>query len=304
MQEYFKKKYKKNGFVHLKSVISNNDISRLYELIKHPEKDSFVLDIDHLLRHPEIYSLQFNPKILSAVRGIFGEQFLVLNDVNIHAEQYYNDRLDKGWHIDAGGERLARYLFNGDYGCAKVGVYLKENSVEFGGGIDVEVGGQNSFRFFGDSTAGYALSLLAYFFDRAFISHFRRKTILQIEPGDVVIFDSRLPHRSTPRKRVSNPKDQKKVIYWQVMKDEKNSQIYLIHSMRMAITDRNNFHHYINFLGYNFPSDYPVDYVERSKNEKINIASLSQIASAVYKHAAPSSSYDEYYFSKSMNNDK
>jgi hypothetical protein len=303
MQKSFKKNFLKKGYVHLESVLSETEVSKLSELIRHPEKDSFVFDIDHLLKHPEIYSLQFNPKILSAIREVFGEQFQILNDVNIQVEQYYNDRSDKGWHIDAGGERLSKYLFDRDYGCAKIGVYLKENSVEFGGGIDVEIGGQKSFRFFGRSTVSYVISLAAYFFDRAFISHFRKKEMLQTKAGDVVIFDSRTPHRSTPRKRISDFNNRKVAIYWQTTRDQKNAQIYLAHSMRMAVSDKMNFSHYINFLGYRYPSDYPEGYVSLSKNERVNIASLSEIASTVYKKSVRLSNYEEYYFSEPMKND-
>ena len=51
-----------------------------------------------------------------------------MNDINIQVEQYYNARKDKGWHIDAGHERLAKYLFDSSYGFCKVGIYTEPNT--------------------------------------------------------------------------------------------------------------------------------------------------------------------------------
>ena len=72
-----------------------------------------------------------------------------MNDINIQVEQYYNARKDKGWHIDAGHERLAKYLFDSSYGFCKVGIYTEPNTPEYGGGIDVEISGHKSFKSFG-----------------------------------------------------------------------------------------------------------------------------------------------------------
>lgn len=299
--ENFKELYNKNGFVCLRNVVSINELNKLNELIVLEKEKSFVLSIDHLLKNREIYSLQFNFKILLAIRQIFGAEACLLNDINIQVEQFYNDRADRGWHIDAGGERLAKYLFNQDYGYAKIGLYLKDNSTKFGGGIDVEIGGHKSFRYFGSGHFGYALSLISYFFDRIFLSPFRKKVTLDTSAGDVVIFDSRLPHRSTPKLEHQEDVSRKVAVYWQVAKNQKNANYYLIHSMNMASFDKNNFRHYRQFLSYNFPHDYPKVYVEECKKVKINVASLTKEIAGSYKgDFDKEKNYDEIFFEKRL----
>ena len=43
------------------------------------------------------------------------------------------------WHIDAGHEFLARYLFKPEYGLQLI--FLEANGIEFDDSIDVEIGG-------------------------------------------------------------------------------------------------------------------------------------------------------------------
>ena len=295
----YKKQYLKNGFVHIKNVVSRSEIDRLYGLIVSENSRPFVLGIDKLVQHPDIYSMQFNKKILSVVREIFGNNACLLNDINIQVDQFYNDRDDDGWHVDAGGERLARYLFKPGYGYAKVGLYLKDNSNSVGGGIDAEIGGHKSFRYFGDGL-GYVFSIFAYFIDRIFISRFRKKSMIDTKGGDVLIFDSRLPHRSTPKNITQvEAKERKVTLYWQVAKDHKNANDYLGHAMKMEVSDPNGFRHYAKFLSYKFPDDYPDQYVKSCEVSDMSVASLTDCLCDRYKNIEyPDGKYDDVFFAQ------
>lgn len=292
-----KEDYLKNGFVHLKEVFSAEEVKIIREKINSNGSGSYVKDISDLLRDSEIYSVQFNRKIVGAVKEIFGNDALVLNDVNIHVNQFYNNRPDKGWHLDADGERLARYLFSSDYGFCKIGVYLKDNTESGGGGIDVEFGGHKSFCDFGSSRIGYALSVAYYFLGRTIFSIFRAKKRVESCAGDVIIFDSRLPHRSTPS-NFPNKEISKITIYWQVAKDELNARRYLIHSMHMASADPNNYYHYSDFLSYHYPDDYPSEYVALASNSGLRVSSLSSGACKRYAVNVGSGPFADSFFTE------
>ena len=293
-----RKEYEKYGYVHLKEVLSTKDVEVLKNLILESGRRSYVREIDFLLKHHDLYKHQFNPSIISAVKQIFGVNSMYVNDVNIQVEQFYNDRPDKGWHADADGEGMAKYLFRREYGLAKIGIYLKSNSAEMGGGVDVEVGGHRSYQYFGDSFIGHFFSVIYYKIDRLLLSKFRRREMINTKAGDVLIFDSRLPHRSSPKFVSESDEDERKIsIYWQVAKNANNANDYLRHSMRMDFVDENNFRHYGKFLSLSFPADYPVDYVNYA-SDYLPIASLSNSLSDRYKKDLPSGNYEEVFFNQ------
>ena len=232
-------------------MLNQKELVEIRNLITDSGDGGFVKEIDFFLEHKTLFKHQFNSKILNSLQEIFGDGYKIVNDINIQVEQYYNDRKDRGWHIDAGSERLRQYLFDPGYGFCKVGIYTEPNTLEYGGSIDVEMSGHKSFKFLGGGKFAYILSLIHYFVDRLFFSHFRKKVSLKTKAGDVVIFDSRLPHRSTPRQveRVG-VHDPKISVYWQVACDTNHARDYLKLGMLQAFNDANNFRHYRQFLKF------------------------------------------------------
>ena len=294
------KNYLRNGYVHIKSPFSESEIAKMRKAMLQGGNESSVKGIDFLLANKEIYSGQLDKTISGRLANIFGSNYKIVNDINIHLDQFYNDRPDKGWHIDAGAERLARYLFSSDYRFCKVGIYLQPNSKDLGGGVDVEVGGQNSFRFFGSGNFGYFLSLSYYFFDRLFISKFRKKISVELEAGDVLVFDSRLPHRSTPKKRKREAKEPEKlVIYWQIAGDRKNAFLYLKNAMFLEFSDKGNFRHYSEYLGYHYPTDYPDEYCQLV-SDNIEVVSLPGNIASRYKDKIPEGALNEVFFPEQL----
>ena len=124
--------FKKYGFVHLPGVITEAELSDIRSVVVNDRPGAFVKDIDFFLEHECLYKHQFSEKITSALQQIFGLDYCVVNDVNIQVEQYYNDRDDHGWHIDAGSEGLSKYLFEPTYGFAKVGIYTEKTPLNMG----------------------------------------------------------------------------------------------------------------------------------------------------------------------------
>ena len=288
--------YSKQGFVHLKQVINRSELDEIRNLIKSNGSGGFVKGIDFFLEHKTLYQHQFNSKILKALQEVFGNDYKLVNDINIQVEQYYNLRKDKGWHFDAANEGLAKYLFDSAYGLCKVGIYTEPNTLEYGGGIDVEKSGHKSFKSFGSGNLAYCASLFYYFIDRFVFSHFRKKVSIETKAGNVVIFDSRLPHRSTPRQLKREGVHEPKIsVYWQVAKDSSNAQGYLKTAMHMSFIDKNNFNHYRQYLSYSYPASFPEEYVGLAQNTS-GVSSLSEKLSEQFKMKLDTGTYEETFF--------
>ena len=277
-----KKKYSENGYVLIPSVFNKSEVHEMREAISNGDYSYKGLrEIDFFLENKSIYKRQFNEKILKVIEEIFGCEYEIINDINIQSNLIDNTGRYDGWHIDAGSEFPQEYLFSGSYGVCKVGVYLQDNSR----GIDVEVGGHKRFKNFGKANhKKKLLALLYYYFDKAIISNFRKKIMVPLEAGDVLIFDSRLPHRSSPALRQRTEGEPAKiVIYWQVAKNQLNSKIFLKNAMKRAVSDENSFKYFMKYLGYFYPGDYPAEYCDEAKKNKIIIRSLSAEMSLRYK---------------------
>ena len=87
-----------------------------------------------------------------------------------------------------------KYLFQSDYIFGKIGLYLQDNTEEFGGGIDVVV---RSHRVW----SRFPIPFLNYLFTRLYLKlhkiNNKRRIRVPIKAGSVVFFDSRLLHASS-----------------------------------------------------------------------------------------------------------
>jgi hypothetical protein len=279
--------YKKNGFVIIKNVIPKEDISALRNKLMGGVKTNFigVKGLDYVTKVPELYQYQFNQKVVKRLKEIFGDNIYIMNDMNLHFNNADNRGKLKGWHIDANSEysRYVDYLFHENYQFCKVGFYLQDNSVEFGGGIDVEIGGHRSFR----NTNHRLLNLLLCKLDRLFLSKFRKRIRVPIEAGDCVIFDSRLPHSSSkplvPRDEVLAEKS-KITLYYDVAGNKKDAERFFQNSsIRVFTSDGSSSKFFTSYLRYYFPDSYPDSYVSSVNDVSgVSIYSLGQAKAEVF----------------------
>jgi ectoine hydroxylase-related dioxygenase (phytanoyl-CoA dioxygenase family) len=213
------KKYCHDGYLVLRNIFTTDEIKDLRNLIDKYElsKIETRLNIDELNIKNEIYSKIIKKKKLNE---IFEEIF----KTSSHREtpisffppfEIMKNFLPKNnadtWHMDASGETKYSFcktrLVSKKYIFGKIGIYLQRNT-EWGGQIDLI---PSSHKYY--SRKKNLINLIQKFFFklRLILSRnlnvklkkmFEQKILkykrLNVELGDVVIFDSRLLHRGTP----------------------------------------------------------------------------------------------------------
>ena len=307
--------FTRNGFIIIPNVLSQEDV-KLYRdvieniLIDMPNKKRmlFISDIfeDKNLTHFLIRS-QCNDRITNVLKQIVNNEFTYVNDLQIQCSMF--GIASGGWHFDANSEvnlQNGDYLHDKHYSFAKVGVYLQDNTFDFGGGIDVIPRSHKAFRHFGGN------KVMQYFYARI-VSKLMRMTekftslTVPIKAGDAVIFDSRLLHRSsfpnaiTPSmsdgekvaERVSfqtmNAKHAKYSLYWEVGR-KKDALSFLKNACKRAMTeeilseDPYQEIFYTDYLQYSFPVDYPDFYKEKvDSTSGLTITSLDASKANFFK---------------------
>ena len=114
------------------------------------------------------------------------------------------------------------------------------------------------------------------------------------KPGDVIIFDSRIPHASTLPKlfnsTISSPKladkihlnDQKsKFAIYCNLTDRFNYKSFLNNSFkRYKSKERNDFvedeNEFFNYVNFSYPEHYPKEFIKFCSQNNINIATLDE----------------------------
>ena len=273
--------YKNNGFVIVKNVIPTENILDLRDKLMSEVPSNFVGDLqnDYVTSTSELYKYQFDKNLVKTLKQIFGDDIYMMNDFNLQFNNPDNRGKDAGWHTDANSEqaRYVPYLNNNNYQFCKVGIFLQENSIEFGGGIDVEIGGHHSYR----DTNNRILNLILYRIDRLFLSKFRKRIRVPIEAGDCVIFDSRLPHASSKPLLSGDkiPRENKKItLYYNVAGNIVDAERFYLNScIRVFTGDESASKFFTSYLRFCFPNSYPEPYIKSVNSiPGLHIYSLSQ----------------------------
>jgi hypothetical protein len=287
--------YHKNGYIHLKNVITQNDVLKIKTDVLNNLGENFKghKGIDLVLKFEQLYLCQFNDKVLRALSEIFGSDFYYINDFDLQIKNQDTRGKSKGWHIDANSElsRLCQYLFSSDYQFCKVGLYFSNNSYEHGGGIDLEESGHKSFKDFGSKL----LNIFYYYFDRKLISKFRKRIIVPIEAGDCLIFDSRLPHAASfPNVSSLNNAEAKFTLYWDVSGNKTQAKNFIDNSIIRCLTEGSAGNFYTNYLRFHFPNSYPQSYQNLARDNCVNVYSLDLNDNALFQKKWSDLSLNDY----------
>ena len=292
--------YKNKGYVILKNVIKNNDINEIRKILNNhfeSNKSKRMETLDYFNNTPEIYNLQFNSEIIDACKKIFGSNYSINNSVQIQYNMFGISGKFLGWHIDCGHEFSQKendYLFDSKYQFAKIGIYLQDNTIDYGGGIDLVKCSHRAFKFKYFTKLYLKLKLLILKFSKT-----HSKSVFT-EAGDAIIFDSRLLHRSTinsktldksqsnnqitERNMFNNPENSKIAIYWSVGNSSSNEKFVADMKKRayMEIEQNSIEKIYNEYLSFYYPDSYCFDYKERVKKNSLNISTLSKEESKKY----------------------
>jgi len=315
--------FRKNGFVIIPDVITTEEVQQfrdlMYEITEAMPADKRVLTIADTFNDKRLLDIlirvQFNDKLVSTISKIVNAKVVYVNDITVQCNMF-GIAAGGGWHRDCGSEVNTvtnKYLYESDYTFGKVGIYLQNNTAEFGGGITVIPGSHKAFRFFG----GRSVAQLGYRFAMNRISlfnarRFGRELMVPIKAGSAVFFDSRLLHHSTDPKRLPLDESDKSncrrirnevigrehakyVFYWDACAVHNSGQ-FLDHLGKRAITEEVSISKrtgveavYSEQLSYYYPNDYPETYVNRAQQANaVSIATLDKHTADLWKQVRDS----------------
>lgn len=277
--------FRKNGYVIVRNALDAGQVTTLRARLKaiitarqRPQKH-FLMPSE-TFSNPEIYTLPFNGRIVAACREIFGDPFAMVPDLVVHTNRF-DTGPRAGWHYDGQSERRYGYMSRPDYLFAKCGLYLQDNSREWGGAIDAVKGGHRYFPIKRLAVEDRVKNLIGRF-----------GKPVDLKAGDALIFDSRLPHTGTYPHALPDPQidehgyvtnaaepHQKHAIYWEVCHPDWARPFMENSAYRAAakeIGDKETTVFFSNYVRLRFPDDYPSDFVAAARENRIEVATLEE----------------------------
>ena len=218
----FGKKFKKNGYLIVDQILSENQVNDLRKDLhkEFKERETFGIYL-HNVKNKSLASkillLLKNEKLksqLNSMKNFFGKSATLLPRFQIIKNYHVNLKETHGWHRDCEGEMKYGYcrdiLYNKKYLFSKVGIYLQENN-DFGGSIDIIKNSHLNYSYHRSFIRKiknipfliihYIHSKLNNFYIRMsenfFMFFLNGKKLFQ-KKGSAIIFDTRLIHRGSP----------------------------------------------------------------------------------------------------------
>ena len=272
--------FNKNGYLLINDCFSDQEIENLRSKIKILSKNikNTYLLTSLCLSEKDIYKIIFNKKLLNIYKEIIQEDVYLIPELHVQINQFpKNNRL--GWHYDGQSERNNTYLKSKNRKFFRVGIYLQENNDNYGGGIDII--NNKLFKKIPFKIHNYFERKIIYLFSLFFSKSIKSKK------GSVVFFDSRLPHKGTYPKK--NPLDEnfkdKFTIYFQLGNKE-HCEYFLKNNIKRTFNgyDNNNeAPYFLDYLKLKFPEEYPKEFVELLKLNKINLLTSTEREAKFFK---------------------
>ncbi len=199
--------YLENGFVVIKSMFSKDHISNLRpkmidlsEIIQKNDKEIFVDE--------DVQNLLLSEKLIKKIKEILNtDKLLYFSDSGIvnHIDPF---KAENGYHNDARNEDHT-INYENEYPIIRVGIYF-ENFKDFSGGLKLKERSHKHFCFTFRTFRLSLLELIKVLFSRSRynLSSFKlgKSINLEIEQGDVVIWNLRTHHCGTSRRLKLFPK--------------------------------------------------------------------------------------------------
>jgi len=295
----YKKQFEDKGFVVIENLLKKNQLKKLRDIINNHfnNVDKRMETLSFFEKNSDLYSLQFNKDIIKICKEIFGEKFVINNSIQIQYNMFgINDKY-LGWHIDCGHEYSSsnyNHLYNKNYRFAKIGIYLQDNTEDFGGGIDVINKSHKVFKLKSKFLTRIYFRILLYYL-KSVKPH---KYTLNTKAGDAVIFDSRLMHRSTINLKTKSDttgalrnynhdfENSKISIYWSM--GNKFSDEYfkrdMIERANEEFSQKPEEVIYNEYLSFYYPDSYSNKYLFNIKKNNLIVSSLDKKQSIIYKN--------------------
>lgn len=296
--------FSRNGFIHIPGALNPEEVAAtrdyLFDAFEKAQKSrsdpSKVLLASELWHTPEINGFPFRKKIVDSLKAILGDDYFLFSDITSIKNQYglSGGKKNPGWHWDSSSEGKQTYLCDPEYRFVTCGIYLQDNTEDYGGGVDY-IPGRHRWPFRTPNTnLNFKIKNL---FDLIAVK--TRPVMAPLKAGDFLAFHSCLPHRSTLPKKLlphitpenikSNSIDPgsreltKFTIYFNACR--RNSvDGYLNNLIRRANEEELDNSAARNFVYTNaarmvFPRDYPGDVVDAIKGLGLDMASVDSSCS-------------------------
>lgn len=205
-QSNLRTEYLTNGYIVIKSIFAKEYIANLRQkMITLSQKN---WDEYELLLDEDVRNLILNEKLINSIKEILDtSQLLYFTDSGIanHKEAFKNRN---GFHNDERGADQ-NIPYDQEYPIARVGIYF-ENMKDFSGGLKIKKKSHKYFCFNFRRILGDTRNLLKILFTKTRFSYsalrLGKSVNLEIEQGDVVIWNLRTHHCGTSRRLKLFPK--------------------------------------------------------------------------------------------------
>jgi Phytanoyl-CoA dioxygenase (PhyH) len=202
--------------------------------------DTETVRLDVFTRFEAFRWLWKHPPFIAALRDVFGDDFAVVTESAIHDSGY------GGWHRDTESQEVhgERFQRQPDFQVGQVALYLQDNTVEYGGGLDVV---PRAHLERDPQRLLWRLKLHSLYHRRVpeivknAIHHVRdlrprpideaafdrRKLAIPSKAGDLVMFDLRIPHKASHPKITPVPPEHRKLALFVVCgRNNRGTQLY------------------------------------------------------------------------------
>ena len=157
---------------------------------------------DACARYDALRWILLHPPLVEALRELLGTGFAYLPETVAH------DSIRGHWHKDTSAQLKAghRFHFAPDYAMVQCAIYFQDNTVEYGGGVDVIPGSHRAADSYSSPLQRVAnrLRKKGLWFEKS------GGTSVMSKAGDLVLFDFRIDHRGTPAARTPIPPEARK----------------------------------------------------------------------------------------------
>lgn len=278
------------GFCIVRQVLSQDEVYQIRQRIpKYFDrfgKEQRMLQPRQVLQIPELCSLAFKKKIVSSLKKAIGDPYIQWGDFQLKRNCF------GGWHVDSGSESGCDYLFKSDYRFVKCGLFFQENSIKYGGGIDI--------RLFSHKLIYNRLPKVLKFFLIKFFLIFKKllEHRLKIASGDFVFFDSRLAHTSSLPKNIElkdldekgvcnlTENNSKYILYWNAC-SQVSSAGFMKNTFKRSFLEevlpKSEEIFFTDYASKRYPEDYPEYFRELMIENQLLMASPSERESKIHR---------------------
>lgn len=182
--------FTQNGYLNIAKIFTPHEIQKLRQAVTdlfekeiQYQGDTEIYRMDLMCRHPQFRWVLAHPPLLMALRQLFGPDFVLIHGLSIH-----NKNLASAWHKDTttAEKRGVSFHWDSDFAMSQSVIYLQDNSVDYGGGLNAIPGSHMT------SDGGAP---------QTFTENFRHDTqpyTIPSEAGDLTLFHLRTTHAATP----------------------------------------------------------------------------------------------------------